>query len=274
MTTAPPLLAPADGLPRLLLGKVMHHRLHPVVNRFVYPVFYVLLPMQQLARAENASFAVNRRRSFGLSLDFRDYGLRDGSDPLDWVRQQLHLAGLDDLAGRGEFWLQTFPRMWGYVFNPVSFWFCHDASRQLVAVLAEVSNTFGERCSYLLHHPDLRPIASGEVFTAEKVFHVSPFFSVEGQYRFTFSIPPHAVPETGFPGHVAIDYSDSQGKALLTALWGQPRPWTVRNLRQALWRFPLLTLGVMARIHWQALRLWWKKVPFFRYPGLPEPPLR
>lgn len=262
-----PLCAPADGLPRLMQGQVMHHRLHPASNHFVYPVFYALLPMQHPERLTNAWFALNRRHWLGL--DFHDYGRRDGSNPLDWLRAQLAPAGLAGLVDSGQIWLQTFPRVLGYVFNPVSFWFCHDHTGQLHAVLAEVSNTFGERHSYLLHHPDHRPICTGEVLTADKRFHVSPFFPVVGEYRFTFS----AAGDRAFPCRVAIDYSDKRGKALLTAIRGEPEVWNTTTLRRVFWRFPLLTVGVIARIHWQALKLWWKKVPFFRHPS-PGPQVR
>ena len=150
--------------------------------------------------------------------------------------------------------LQAFPRVLGYVFNPVSVWECLDRAGQLIAVLAEVNNTFGGTHSYLLHRAG-EALRDGELLTAVKVFHVSPFNEVEGGYRFRFQLQ-HAV-------QVArIDYDDAEGELLLTSISGKARGWSVAALLGALLRMPLLTLGVITRIHWQALKLWLKGVPF------------
>ena len=159
---------------------------------------------------------------------------------------------------------KAFPRMLGYVFNPVSFWYCHDRAGDLVAVLAEVNNTFGERHNYLVAHADGRPIRAGETLDARKVFHVSPFMAVQGHYRFRF----HARP--GDPRILArIDHADAGGDLLHTAISGRVLPLTAPRLARAFFGYPWMTLGVMARIHWQALRLWLKRVPFF---SKPQPP--
>ena len=163
----------------------------------------------------------------------------------------------------GEIVLQTFPRVLGYVFNPVSFWFCYDRAGALIAVLAEVNNTFGGRHAYLLHNPDGSPLRDGQEFTADKAFHVSPFCVIEGGYRFRFKLE-RAVPR------VHIDYDDAEGELLLTAISGRPRAWSTSALLGALARMPLLTFGVILRIHWQALKLWLKGVPF-RGARLPQP---
>ncbi len=250
--------------PRLLVGHVMHRRLRPAVNAFVYPVFYVQLPLRTVAAAECGIFSVDRWNL--LSFQSRDHGPRDGSPLLPWMQHLLRTHGLPD---DGEIVLQTFPRVLGFVFNPVSFWFCHDRSGALIAVLAEVNNTFGGTHSYLLHNPAGAPLVDGLELQAGKVFHVSPFCNVEGDYRFRFQR------ETGT--QVAhIDYYD-QGRAeepvLLTAISGKPQPWTAGALWLAFLRMPLLTFGVIARIHWQALKLWLKKVPFHgMHPSLPYPP--
>eukprot|EP01037_Dinobryon_pediforme_P019287 gene19287-19681_t len=123
----------------LLRGQVMHERLRPVHHRFVYPVFCVRLNLARLAEAGNIWFGIDRRRL--MSLRMRDYGPRDGSSLDAWMRLQLSQAGL---PADGEIWLQTFPRVFGIVFNPVSFWYCHDSNGVLRAVLAEVNNTFGQ----------------------------------------------------------------------------------------------------------------------------------
>jgi DUF1365 family protein len=137
----------------------------------------------------------------------------------------------------------------------VSFWYCHDRSGELVAVLAEVNNTFGGCHCYLLHNPDGTPLRDGQELRADKAFHVSPFNEIVGGYRFRFHLGPAV--------QVArIDYDDAHGELLLTSISGRPRKWGARALLWAFLRMPLLTLGVTARIHWQALKLWLKGVPF------------
>jgi uncharacterized protein len=236
--------------PQLFLGNVMHRRLRPADNTFVYPVFYCQLPVNDLAAANGPLFAVDRWQV--LSLRSADHGPRDGSPLLPWIRQVLADRGLPN---DGEIRLQCFPRLLGYVFNPVSFWFCHDRAGQLIAVLAEVNNTFGGHHNYLLHHPDGSPIVDGEVMSSSKVFHVSPFCEVVGSYRFRFRL-------SGTHQVVHIDYADGEGDLLLTAIAGKATGWGSARQLSALLRMPFLTFGVIARIHWQALRLWLKGVPF------------
>jgi hypothetical protein len=242
----------------LVFGEVMHARLRPRVNRFRYPVFALRFALDRLQALPGPLLAVDRWNLF--SIHRRDHGARDGSDLLPWIRDLLAREGLH--AADGEVWLQTFPRVLGYVFNPVSFWFCHDRGGALRAVLCEVNNTFGERHNYLVAHPDQRPILPGDTLCARKVFHVSPFCALEGHYRFRFAVDSHAC-------EVRIDYRDRQAPLLVTALRGASRPLTTGGLARAFVRYPWMTLAVIARIHWQALRLWAKGVPFFHKPPVP-----
>lgn len=242
-----------NGLPALLVhGHVMHARLRPVPNRFVYPVFYVRLDLDRLAECQSAWFGVDRRRP--LSIRTRDYGPRNGADLAQWMRALLAEHGI---AASGPIWLQTFPRVLGYIFNPVSFWYCHDAAGRLAAVLAEVNNTFGETHRYLLR------VADGAA-ACGKWLHVSPFCPPHGSYRFRFRA-------AGARLRTAIDYHDEHGLLIRTALTGQAQAMTGRALAGALLRYPLLGLGIVLRIHWQALRLWRKGVPWFRQPRRKAP---
>lgn len=237
------------GGPQLLVGDVMHRRLRPAGNTFVYPVFFVQLPLRTLNAARRGLFAVDRPGL--LSFQSRDHGPRDGSPLLPWIEDILRRHGL---PADGEIVLQTFPRVLGFVFNPVSFWYCHDRAGRRIAVLAEVNNTFGGTHSYLLHD-DGAPLADGQVLCVRKVFHVSPFCTVTGGYRFRFRLD-------GGTQVARIDYHDGDGPLLLTAISGKPRGFGLGAQFAALLRMPLLTFGVVARIHWQALKLWIKKVPF------------
>jgi hypothetical protein len=247
--------ANAVPTPRFFFGTVMHERLRPARNRFVYPVFFLSVPLSRIEGLENRWLSVNRPNVFGFR--FADHGAQDGSHPLPWIRALLADAGL--AVADGEVWLQTFPRVLGYVFNPVSFWFCEDRAGALRAVLCEVNNTFGERHRYLLAHPDARPIASGETLGARKRFHVSPFNEVRGEYRFRFHVGgEHAL--------ARIDYLDASGDILHTSVSGSAAPYSAATLARAFFGHPWMTVGVIARIHWQALKLAWKRVPFVSKP--------
>jgi len=242
----------------LLIGSVMHRRLRPVENRFVYGVYFLRIPLSRLASMRGPLLSINRWNL--LSFHFRDHGARDGSHPLEWIRALLAREGL--AAADGEVWLHSFPRVLGYVFNPVSFWFCEDRAGRTRAIVAEVNNTFGERHSYLLAHADGRPIRDGETLETRKVFHVSPFCSVSGGYRFRFLARDDQ--------RIArIDYADEAGPLLVTSLSGRGAPLGTGALLRAVLRHPVMTFGVVARIHWQALRLWAKRVPFHSKPALP-----
>ena len=252
---------PGGAQPLIGIGHVRHHRLRPVDHRFAYPSYFLLLPLRSLARAPSAAL---RRNRFGL-VSFHDADHGDGGpDCLAWLDGLLRAEGVADAAG--EVWLQCFPRVLGHAFKPVSFWYCHRLDGSLAAIVAEVNNTFGERHCYLLAGPRL---AWGAELQAEKVFHVSPFCRVEGSYRFRFlrtDLAGHSAP----PRSVArVDYHDAQGPLLRTSISGTLQPLTARSLRAAFWRMPLMTLGVVVRIHWQALHLWRRRLP---WTSKPEPP--
>jgi uncharacterized protein len=262
--------------PLICKGIVMHARTRPVRNVFRYPVFFVRLPLSRLDQLEVSGLSINRR---GIcQILNRDHGPRDGSDLYAWAKEILKANHLSEVTAGGEIILQTMPRMFGYVFNPVSFFFCYDPLSQLRAVICEVSNTFGEQHNYLVSHSDQRPINPNDRMHAKKVFHVSPFFPLTGSYDFYFGGTPDApvaiinyqsAPETDSSSHDAAFGSGHYG--LRTWLRGQSAPLTAWTLRGMVFRFPLLTLGVISRIHWQALKLWIKKVTFF---SKPAPPLK
>lgn len=249
--------------PQIGFGQIRHARLRLAVNRFCYAAWFLRLPLRSLARRPARLHWLKFNRSGIFSVQDIDHG--DGRPLLSWIDDLLRAEGIVDADG--EVWLHTFPRLFGFVFNPVSFWFAHRADGALRAAVCEVNNTFGERHFYLLAHDDGRPLQWGEELAARKVFHVSPFCAVDGCYRFRFMLSEAAAHPKRFIGR--IDYDDEMGPLLQTSISGELTALTDRTLVRALVRYPLFAFAVIARIHWHALKLWLKRVPFFSKPVPP-----
>jgi DUF1365 family protein len=249
----------AHAVAQIATGVVRHRRLRPVDNAFEYRTYFLMLPMRRLRDEPCAALARNR---FGL-LAFHDRDHGDGrGDALSWLEDLLQSEGIADADG--EVWLQTYPRVLGYVFKPVSFWHCERADGSLAAIVAEVNNTFGERHCYLLAGDQL---AYGKDLRARKVFHVSPFSQIVGAYRFRFM---RSASPDGERCVARIDHEDAEGALLQTSLSGRLAPLTPASARAAFFGLPMMSFGVIARIHWQALRVWAKRVPYVKKPAPPE----
>jgi DUF1365 family protein len=247
--------SPTAAVAMLANGRVWHRRLRPVDHAFSYPAFFLMLPLR--AWRNNGDPARLRRR-FGLvSFADRDHG-DGGDDALAWCDALLAAEGISDAGG--EVWLMCLPRVLGHAFKPVSFWFAQRADGSLAAVLVEVNNTFGERHVYLLTGPAL---ADGVEQRAAKVFHVSPFCEVSGEYRFRFDRQADST-------RVAIDLHDEGGALLQTGIVGALQVLTRASARRAFFAAPWMSLAVIVRIHWQALRLVLLGLPFFSKPAAPR----
>jgi len=214
------------------------------------------------AERPRAPWLFARNRAGLTSLHDTDHGgpPKQGQGAA-WARDVLATHGLADVTA-GSLQLLAQPRMLGHVFNPVSFWLAHDAAGQLRAVIAEVSNTFGDRHSYLCAHEDQRPITREDTLSAQKIFHVSPFQPIEGGYSFRFDIRSDRI-------GIWIDYS-TNGEGLLATLTGKRRALTSWAILRSVLRRPLGARRVLALIHWQALKLWWKGAPYRARPTPPE----
>ncbi|MGC9239562.1 MAG: DUF1365 domain-containing protein [Acidithiobacillus sp.] len=238
-----------------MTSEVVHRRLQPRRPGFRYGGFHLSFDLRDEA-------AVRRILSGFCPVRFRteDHGARDGSPLLPWIQEIFSRHGI--VAERVV--LVCYPRLWGYTFKPVSFWLGLDADGALRGVLAEVNNTFGEHHSYLVAHDDRRAIAAQDWIEARKVFHVSPFFAVEGRYRFRFALDDQHF-------RADIHYLDDAGKVLLiTQLAGRRTNLDRSSVWRSVGRYPLMTLAVTGRIHWQALKLWRARVPFHSKPVPPS----
>jgi uncharacterized protein len=233
----------------------MHARLFPAKNAFRYPIYYLSLDVDSLSTAGMGRLLGIER--FGLmGFYVKDHGDRKGTSLRSWINDILKTAGLEAAHVR----LVCLPRILGYVFNPVSFWFCYDRAMNPVAVLCEVNNTFGETHSYLCPWPDAIQAGEDAWVEAEKVFHVSPFLPREGGYKFRFKASEERMA-------VQIDFHAGDGqKQLITTLSGHFGPLTGANWARAFFLYPFVTFGAVFLIHWQAVKLWFKKQKFFSKP--------
>ena len=228
-------------------GTLMHARRTPARNVFRYPISTWLLDLDELSELERrlSLFSVNRPNVVSL----RDRDHFEGVAPLK--RAVLDLVG-DPSIDR--VLVLTQPRVLGYVFNPVSFYWCYRADGSLACMVAELSNTFGERLPEVLRGPELR-------YEHRKRLHVSPFFGLDQSYEYAFSQPGDEV-------WARIHVRDDGGARPLTAvLHGRRHELTNASLARLLVRYPLQPLQVISLIHWQALRLYLKRVPFHHKPA-------
>ncbi len=244
----------------IYFGEVMHRRYRPVGHRFVYRVFSILLDIDKLANiaATTRLFGYNRPRIF--SFHDRDHGARDGSALRPWVEARLAESGM---AKPARIDLLCFPRLFGFVFNPLSIYYCADAAGRLYAILYEVKNTFGGQHPYVLPVDPNRAADTPIIQHTDKNFYVSPFIDMTATYRFRL-LPP------GEKLSVAIIEHVPEGRQLIATQTGRRRAFTDAVLLRALFAYPLMTLKVVAGIHWQALRLWLKGATYFRQPPAPK----
>lgn len=244
----------------LYVGSVLHRRLKPRVHRLRYRMFWMLFDLDELASLSR------RLRLFSLAqfnlFGFRNADHGDGSDkPLrEQVETHLATAGLD-LDG-GAIHLLCMPRILGYVFNPISVYYCYDRAGDLAALLYEVHNTFGQRHSYLITVDRAHTGTFSQ--RCAKALYVSPFIGMDIAYDFRVHAPSERL-------SLAIRGSDAQGPVIVASLTGERRELTDAALARVFVTHPLLTLKVIAGIHWDALKLWFKGVELQPRPPAPSP---
>lgn len=244
--------------PQIVPARTFHGRqAEGVKNAFHYGVDYVLIDPASNAPLPTL-FSRNARNLVAVH-DVDHGGTPGDGSGLGWVRDVLSDAGLGHVSG--QVLLLAQPRVLGHVFNPVSFWLCHDARGTLRVVIAEVTNTYGDRHSYLCHTDDVAPITRDQTLSAAKCFHVSPFQPISGHYQFRFDITEDSI-------GIWIDYRGNHGR-LLATLSGPRKPMTNAGLLSAALRRPFGSRRVLGLIHWQALKLWFKKAAFRSRPTPP-----
>ena len=238
--------------------KIFHRRRRPKAHKLSYGVFYLLLNLDELDQMHRKLkwFSYNSFNIF--SFHDKDHGPGTKEPLRPWLEHHLQQADVNLEGGRIE--ILCIPRILGYAFNPISVYYCYHTSGQLMAVLYQVSNTFGQRHSYLFSvHPE-----SGELIkhSCKKSFYVSPFMDVAGHYEFALKRPLETL-------HLHIRQADKDGPLLDAWINGTKAHISDRALLTRLARYPLLTLKVIAGIHWEALKLWLKGIGLY---DRPEPP--
>lgn len=247
----------------LYRGEVMHRRHRPVGHRFRYRVFSILLDLDRIETAVRGLRLLSWNRFNLFSFHDRDHGPGDGGSLRCWVEDRLRESGIDHDGGAIR--LLCFPRVLGYVFNPLSLYFCHRRDGSLEAMVYEVKNTFGEQHAYVL------PTPRGEGrHRCGKSFYVSPFIGMAANYRFRLRPPDERLT-------VSIRETDAQGPLLDAVMIGQRVELTDLALARCFFAYPLMTLKVIAAIHFEAFRLWRKGLPVYphsrrsRAPARPAP---
>lgn len=232
--------------PELYVGKVYHKRFVPRAHDFMYSTFFIKISLFNLENVKNHFFSVNRFNLF--SFNFSDHGFRDGTSLVDFANKKIAEHGFaisyDDII------IHTYPRILGFVFNPVSFWY-FQLNGEVVATLVEVNNTFGETTSYLLTDAD----------HCAKVMQVSPFNQIRGSYQFNF----HRLPEFE---KVDIKYLDKNQLVLFASVYGKKVAFSEMNLLKLFVTNPFVNICAVLFIHFEALRLYLKKIPFFGKNGV------
>lgn len=254
----------SEGASAFYAGRVMHQRLRPRRHRLRYRVFSLLIDLDDLDRLAERLRLFSRNRFNLFSFHDRDYGAGTAEPLHHQVERHMRAAGIE--ADGGPIRLLTMPRVLGYAFNPLSVYFCYRRTGALAAILYEVSNTFHQRHSYMIAVP-AGANANGDRTIRQvcpKEFYVSPFLDMDLTYTFR-TVPP------GRHVGVAISGHDAEGPIIVASLYAERLPLSDTRLALAFVAYPLLTLKVIAGIHWEALRIWLKGV---RLRERPPPPAR
>jgi DUF1365 family protein len=242
----------------LYVGSVMHRRLRPRWHSFRYRAFWMLLDLKELDQLSSKLrwFSYNRPNLF--SLYDTDHGDGTRTPLCAQVESRLREAGIEPTGGQIR--LLCMPRTLGYCFNPLSVFFCHGANGALLAIIYQVHNTFAQRHSYIIA---VERSAGAVHQQCRKLFYVSPFMEMDMRYDFHIVGPDERIV-------VDITASSAEGRVLHALLTGTREPMTDWSLARSFLKVPAITFKVMAAIHWEALKLWRKRIGLHPRPVAPE----
>lgn len=247
----------------LYTGTVLHRRLRPVGHLLSYKIFYLLLDLDELDQIATSIpfFSIGKRNL--VSFQPADFADKQPGDLKQKILETVKSQGLE--AEISAIRLLCIPRIFGYAFNPLSVYFCYDAEEKIVAIVYEVSNTFGERHSYVF------PIEGAEAakslqHACRKEFYVSPFIPMNCEYNFSILPPDETIA-------LSIRQLESGTPLLNASFVGRREPLTTASLGRHLMKFPGNSLKVIAGIHWEALKLWIKGIKLVDRPTKPTPSL-
>lgn len=245
---------------QLYVSNVMHRRLTPVSYKFSYRVFGLLSNLDQLGKLGALSKLLSYNRFNVFSFYDADHGPEDGSPLKPWIAQHLteHNISSENIT----VYLHSMPRVLGYTFNPISYWFCYSKEQQLLAILVEVNNTFGDKHSYLL---DARGVENNSSVRANKKknLHVSPLIDMDAEYAFKISQPTETFT-------AAIRETKDQELLLVAAQHGHKKVISTSAILKLFFTLPLMTVKVISMIHWQALKIYLRGAKFYKRPAPPS----
>lgn len=236
----------------LYKGRVMHMRLNPVQHRFRYRVFSLFLDVDKVAETLRPLRLIAHNRFALMSFHDGDHGPRDGSGLRPWIDAEFEKRGMERPH---RVMVLAFPRILGFVFNPLTIYYCYDEGGHATSILYEVKNTFGDQVVYIL---PCNPSGDNSEQTQKKMMYVSPFIELDQTYRFRISSPNERLA-------LRIKQGGAEGDVLISTLNADRKPLTDRALAGLFASHPLMTLKVVAGIHWEALRLALKGLRFRRY---------
>lgn len=239
---------------QLFFGRVMHQRMIPMAYRFTYRVFGLLIDIDQIEQETNTLQWFSLDRFNLLSVQTRDHGPRDGSAWRPWVEKTLAETGIHEPVNIR---LSCYPRVLGYGFNPIAIWYCDNKNGETVAIISEVSNTFGGVYHYV-HHDTGQDLHWPVECIADKRFHVSPFIDMNQQYHFKFSQSDNSF------GILINEYQNEQ-LHFIASQNSEIKPLNNLNLLKAFFMMPLMSFKIMFMIHWHALKIWIRGGKFQSY---------
>ena len=252
----------------LYVGTLRHRRFRPRKHEFSYNLFMAWLDIDRIRELMARSRWTSYNRFNWATFDERDHFGNPALALRERVEQDARAHGVP--LPDGPIFLLTHLRYLGYCFNPISFYFCYGRNGQLDTVLAEVNSTFGESRNYWLWPRNRQPSTNALHYRCPKTMHVSPFMGMDLDYEFVLTAPAEKL-----VAHMnTIERDTAFGSFFDATLTLQRQPWTSRNLGRVLLRHPWMTAKVIGAIHWQALRLFVKRVPVFTHPARRRPPVQ